>query len=334
MIEVKQLRESISKALKEFYEVPLDESINMELVYFGKHNGLDRYELDGIEFFVAEDEDLQNAIETCIDEEFMPEWKENSKAVDFSIDSVDFIEGKDEKGFVGITVFGEDLDESLNEIHQSSPQLEIAHELRAGITQGDLSDGRSWSCSIDVVGQEGEDGDLGLLTKPLRDEALRNIADVVEEGNLKDILNLDIHNANLDISDKLSVKDSANKYPHLIEIEGDHYYFTIRFDIEMDEEDLDESLNESVSTENIKEAVLNAIKEYNHKDPDLMEYVVVECTEKEDGQIVVEVRDELSYDGMVRLAERLDRVVKQFDPEAYFDQECPGIMTAYINLNK
>lgn len=115
MIEVKQLRESISKALKEFYEVPLDESINMELVYFGKHDGLDRYELDGIEFFVAEDEDLQNAIETCIDEEFMPEWKENSKAVDFSIDSVDFIEGKDEKGFVGITVFGEELDESLNE---------------------------------------------------------------------------------------------------------------------------------------------------------------------------------------------------------------------------
>ena len=205
MIEVKQLRESISKALKEFYEVPLDESINMELVYFGKHNGLDRYELDGIEFFVAEDEDLQNAIETCIDEEFMPEWKENSNAVDFSIDSVDFIEGKDEKGFVGITVFGEELDESLNE---------------------------------------------------------------------------------------------------------------------------------SVSTENIKEAVLNAIKEHNHEDPDLMEYVVVECTEKEDGHIVVEVRDELSYEGMVRLAERLDRVVKQFDPEAYFDQECPGIMTAYINLNK
>lgn len=76
------------------------------------------------------------------------------------------------------------------------------------------------------------------------------------------------------------------------------------------------------------------LREELHEDPDLMEYVVVECTEKEDGHIVVEVRDELSYDGMVRLAERLDRVVKQFDPEAYFDQECPGIMTAYINLNK
>ena len=118
-MDIKKLNEQLSKyaktSMKEFYEVPLDESINMELVYFGKHDGLDRYELDGVEFFVAEDEDLQNAIETCIDEEFMPEWKENSDAVDFSIDSVDFIEGKDEKGFVGITVFGENLEESLNE---------------------------------------------------------------------------------------------------------------------------------------------------------------------------------------------------------------------------
>lgn len=147
---------------------------------------------------------------------------------------------------------GQSLLESLNEdeqfIKSKFDPREIANQLRADITHGDLSDGRSWSCGIDVVGQEGEDGDLGLLTKPLRDEALRNIADVVEEGNLKDILNLDLDNANLDISDSLSVKDSANKYPHLIEIEGNHYYFTIRFDIEI-ESDLDESLNEDQAYE-------------------------------------------------------------------------------------
>lgn len=50
--------------------------------------------------------------------------------------------------------------------------------------------------------------------------------------------------------------------------------------------------------------------------------------------IKVEIRAELSFDGMMEIGERLNEVVSKFDIDAYFDMEDAGIMNAYIKWNK
>ena len=63
---------------------------------------------------------------------------------------------------------------------------------------------------------------------------------------------------------------------------------------------------------------------------DPLEYTVIEAKATGDGRTVIQVRDELSYEGMVRLAERLNPIIQKVDPESYFDQVEPGIMEAYL----
>ena len=76
----------------------------------------------------------------------------------------------------------------------------------------------------------------------------------------------------------------------------------------------------------------------SYGDPDLTlndinEMLVVDIHEADDGRTVVEVRAELSYDGMWELAEVLNKIVAKYDKEAYFDMEEPGIMTAYLDMD-
>lgn len=47
----------------------------------------------------------------------------------------------------------------------------------------------------------------------------------------------------------------------------------------------------------------------------------------------VEVRAELSYDGMWGLKEKLDPIVQKYDEDSYFDMDDPGIMSAYITIS-
>jgi len=51
---------------------------------------------------------------------------------------------------------------------------------------------------------------------------------------------------------------------------------------------------------------------------------------KDDGRIRCEVGAELSYDGLIDLANRLDSVISKFDRDAYFDADEPGIISAYV----
>ena len=63
---------------------------------------------------------------------------------------------------------------------------------------------------------------------------------------------------------------------------------------------------------------------------DPLEYTVIEAKATADGRTIIQVRDELSYEGMVRLAERLNPIIQKVDPESYFEQVEPGIMEAYL----
>ena len=114
-MELAKLNESIKSLLHEFYDITGMDSVEMEIVDFGTDaSGGHRFELDGIEFYLGEDEELINAVDICIEMEFLPEWEEQGLE-SYNVDSVQFDE-ETGKGTAYVGLFWEeDLDESLNE---------------------------------------------------------------------------------------------------------------------------------------------------------------------------------------------------------------------------
>ena len=71
-MNVGKLNEEIEEVLKEEYEV--GDSIYLTI----KHIKDALHELDGVQFYKEEDEDLQNAVELCIDEDYLNTWIKDS----------------------------------------------------------------------------------------------------------------------------------------------------------------------------------------------------------------------------------------------------------------
>ena len=111
MSEIRKILEKIN----EFYNVDGQDSIEMEIVDFGiDKNGGHRFELDGVEFYLGEDEELENAVDVCIEEEFFPGWQEQG-VESYNVDSVRF-DKEEGSGTAYVGLFrDEDIDESLNE---------------------------------------------------------------------------------------------------------------------------------------------------------------------------------------------------------------------------
>lgn len=86
--------------------------------------------------------------------------------------------------------------------------------------------------------------------------------------------------------------------------------------------------NEAVNAAKVKQDVEKAVKDYFKNDKDALEYVYVDSKKGNHGRTIIEVRAELGYNGMTKLADHLDKVVQKYDKYAYFEQESGGIMTA------
>ena len=86
----------------------------------------------------------------------------------------------------------------------------------------------------------------------------------------------------------------------------------------------------------LKAEIENEVEKYMTSEgfePDeVKEYSAVDVyfDSKERDRAIVEVRAELSYDGLFELGLRLDKIVANYDEDAYFEPEEPGITTAYI----
>lgn len=63
----------------------------------------------------------------------------------------------------------------------------------------------------------------------------------------------------------------------------------------------------------------------------IADYLFVDISELDD-MLRIEVRCELSYSGMSKLAGVLDEVVREYDDNAYFDFVDPGIIEAYVPI--
>lgn len=67
---------SLNKLLNEalYSELEPGDSINLTI----EHIKDDLYELDGVQFYKGEDESLQNAVEVCVDEDYLNNWIKQS----------------------------------------------------------------------------------------------------------------------------------------------------------------------------------------------------------------------------------------------------------------
>lgn len=120
-----KLNEDLKPYLHEFYNVEGLDSIDMTIVSLGMEDGIETLELDGVQFCRAEDEELSNAIDICIEEEFMPEWKEQG-IVSYNVDSVLF-DKEDGNGVAYVGLFrGDDLDESADKAEELKKIFEDA----------------------------------------------------------------------------------------------------------------------------------------------------------------------------------------------------------------
>lgn len=100
------------------------------------------------------------------------------------------------------------------------------------------------------------------------------------------------------------------------------------------------SINESLvedDLQQLKAEVENEVEKYMTSEgfePDeVKEYSAVDVyfDSKERDAAVVEVRAELSYDGLFELGLRLNKIVAKYDKNAYFEPVEPGITNAYIH---
>ena len=100
-------------------------------------------------------------------------------------------------------------------------------------------------------------------------------------------------------------------------------------------ENMKENLVED-DLQQLKAEVENEVEKYMTSEgfePDeVKEYSAVDVyfDSKERDRAIVEVRAELSYDGLFELGLRLDKIIAKYDEDAYFEPEEPGITTAYI----
>lgn len=109
---------------------------------------------------------------------------------------------------------------------------------------------------------------------------------------------------------------------------------------EMDPEELAnmESVVEaakSVNVDSLQERIYKEAKkvmmspEFGFPEDEVDDYLVVEVRDG-DETTCVEVRAEVSYEGMSEMADRLNKIVQRYDPDAYFDHVTYGIIEAYI----
>ena len=127
-----------------------------------------------------------------------------------------------------IKQLNEKLERLLESDVDDSELMHIASSIRNGQS---ASRDEDWYIHIEIVGKEGNDGDITSLCKALRDKTLSDIADCVEEGNLNDIIELEYKPTH--ISDKKSVESTAKEFPFLVEEYNGMYFWSVRFQVEI-----------------------------------------------------------------------------------------------------
>lgn len=95
---------------------------------------------------------------------------------------------------------------------------------------------------------------------------------------------------------------------------------------------LKEALSATKLEQEIRNTIRNVFKGYDEQDYNdiIGDYLVIDI-EPQNGRTRVEVRAELGYNSMDKIADALNPIVQRIDKDAYFDHDTSGIISAYIN---
>lgn len=85
-----------------------------------------------------------------------------------------------------------------------------------------------------------------------------------------------------------------------------------------------------------KNAIVADLTEvFNKIDPDGIDYVYIDTEDTDDGRLAIQIRTEYDYDELNNLfISKLDKIVQEYDPEAYFDFYDSSIIEAYIRYDQ
>ena len=99
-------------------------------------------------------------------------------------------------------------------------------------------------------------------------------------------------------------------------------------------------MNESVSKfdlNKLKTEIQDKVKEvmtspdFAFEPDEVDEYSTVEVKRLDD-RVKVEIRAEVTFDGLTELGEACNPIIEKYDKEAYFEPEQPGITNAYLDI--
>lgn len=172
------------------------------------------------------------------------------------------------------------------------------------------------------------------------DELANKIIDLSKNLDFFDYYNSELDGID-DISDQLSTESGREKIKYWLKNtlansdnikEINDILSNLSALSKLEEQMIKESkININKLSDEIKDEVFNTMTsyEFGFEPEEVDNYSAVEITEDSE-KIKIEVRAELSYDGIVSLSMALDKIIEKYDKDAYFDMEEPGIITAYI----
>lgn len=98
---------------------------------------------------------------------------------------------------------------------------------------------------------------------------------------------------------------------------------------------LKESTSSNSLEQQIRDAIKNVFKGYDEQEYNdvIGDYLVIDIA-PQDGRTKVEVRAELGYNSMDKIADALNPIVQRIDKDAYFDHDTSGVISAYVSGNK
>ena len=66
---------------------------------------------------------------------------------------------------------------------------------------------------------------------------------------------------------------------------------------------------------------------------EVQDYYRVDSRYTDDNRVIIEIRAEVSYDGLVNIGELCDPIISLYDKYAYFEPVTSGITEAYLDLD-
>ena len=105
--------------------------------------------------------------------------------------------------------------------------------------------------------------------------------------------------------------------------------------VEDNKDTLNEDLDQKALRTDVENALNRFMSDFGFDTRDIEDYTVIEVSPTESGDMLkIEVRAELGYKDLSKLADKLDVVIQRYDANAYFEPVTSGIIEAFVSVEE